>query len=130
MALNGCDPCANPCIPGNISNDVFKQQVIIILCQLITAIENGGGEGGGGVFFTEVAPLGTDQAGAAPITYTAGAVNVIILGDPDPGVNDGVRLPQANVPMMIFFQGGDPDITDPVFIFPASGDFVFDINTG
>lgn len=39
MALPDCDPCA--CIPGEIPNDTFKQQTIIVLCGILTAIEEG-----------------------------------------------------------------------------------------
>lgn len=33
MALTPCAPC--DCIPANISNEVFKQDVIILLCAIL-----------------------------------------------------------------------------------------------
>jgi len=39
-APNSCDPCG--CIPGNISNDVFKQSVLDTLCQIISNTSGGG----------------------------------------------------------------------------------------
>lgn len=40
MALEPCVPCN--CIPGNISNDKFKQDVELILCAILEAFDGGG----------------------------------------------------------------------------------------
>lgn len=50
MALVPCSPCA--CVDSNIPNDVFKQNTIITLCAILTAV---GGEGSGPVRYdTEI----------------------------------------------------------------------------
>lgn len=43
---SSCDPCA--CIPPNMSDSYFKQAILEVACQILTAIENGGGGGGCG----------------------------------------------------------------------------------
>lgn len=35
MALTPCEPCE--CIPANIPNDKFKQDVLVILCAILEA---------------------------------------------------------------------------------------------
>jgi len=41
MPLTPCEPCN--CVPGVIPNDTFKQDVEVILCNILTVLIEGGG---------------------------------------------------------------------------------------
>jgi len=38
MAITPCEPC--DCVSPNIPNDLFKQQVLIVLCAILDALQN------------------------------------------------------------------------------------------
>lgn len=79
MSLTPCFPC--DCIQGNIGNAKFKQDVEVILCQILTAL------GGGGVALLDA------QSFVAPI----------------PGAISGPFAGLSRVSMQVYALGGQPN---------------------
>lgn len=59
MTLTPCEVC--DCIPGEIPNDTFKQNVVVALCGVIDAVEASGG-------------------GSTPLTYSAPIAATVGVG--------------------------------------------------
>lgn len=63
MALTPCAPCN--CIPGNIPDDVFKQNTLIVLCEILDVLG-----GGGTTLGATVLPQLAVGFAALPATFT------------------------------------------------------------
>lgn len=80
MALTPCDPCS--CIPGNISVDKFKQDVEIILCNILAAVAAATGQDVNLIGINGVAPSvgnGATNTGTLRVTISNDSTGVVGL---------------------------------------------------
>jgi hypothetical protein len=78
MALTPCTPCG--CIPGNIGNDKFKQDVEVLLCAILTAV--GGPDEGliaARFFFGSVAAAGINTSTFTTLVTNTGNERAVAI---------------------------------------------------
>lgn len=94
MSLDSCTPCA--CIAPNETNQFWKQEIRVTLCQILAAIE-----GGSLLNNAVILPQVTKLFGVVPVAYTTTS----FLGAPH-SIRTGAINNQTDVDIDISLDGG------------------------